>query len=169
MPVRELSAPEVMLKVVGWVDDDGLDADEVGLVGGFVGEGVGVGELAAGPVVDLGVGIGDGFAVDDLGDGEGDVVAPAGEVDEDAVVAGDGDAFGHGAVEGGDGFEVAEGVVGGGVGRVGGKGALGEGGGGEQRGGKEGGEVAASVRLHGGVGCGVADCAAKGRFLGAEA
>ena len=110
--------------VVG-VDDYGLDADEVSLVGGRVLEGVGVGELAAGPVVELFVGIGDGFAVDDFGDGEGDIVAPAGEVYEDAAGVGDGDAFGHGAVEGGYGFELAQGAVGGGL--------LGGGGGYEQR------------------------------------
>ena len=65
-------------EVVGRVDDDGLDADEVGLVGALVHEGVGVGKGAARPVVHLGVGVGDGFALDDLGDGEGDVVAPSG-------------------------------------------------------------------------------------------
>jgi hypothetical protein len=92
-------------EVVGGVDDDGLDGDEVRGVGGGV-EGVLI-------VVDLLGGVGDGLAVNDFGDGEGDEVAPAGEVDEDAVFAGDGDAGGHGAREGGDDFELAEGLVGG--------------------------------------------------------
>ncbi|MCU1253501.1 MAG: hypothetical protein JWQ49_6530 [Edaphobacter sp.] len=124
-------------EVVGRIDYDGLDGDEV--------LGVSRGVEGVLLVVDLLAGVGDGLAMDDFGDGEGDDVAPAGEVDEDAVVPGDGDAGGHGAGEGGDNFELAGGQVGGDDLGVEGRE---EGGGGQKKCGREDGDGDEDWALH---------------------
>ncbi len=99
--------PETVFRV----DHHRLHTDEVDLVRVRVRKGVGVGQLAAGPVVDLRIGVGHRLALHDLGHGKRDVITPSSKVHEDTPGVRDGHALGHGPGEGSNGLKLAGGLV----------------------------------------------------------
>ena len=130
----------------------------MGLISLLVGKRIGVGQGAAGPVVDLRVWVSDGFAPDDLGNGKGNVISPARKVDEDAMGSGYRDTLGHGTGKGGNRFQLADRLVL----RALGRGALGE----EGRSGENGDGEQQGAGVHAGLGVcsGKAGCVFRERW-----